>query len=193
LGSACRQTCFDSAFNCYAWRFSGLFLLILDKRSAGPGFPTELAATCYQNRHTRSQQFFRCAYTCLALQCTSATLCPTNLQLQLYIASPQSSAQPYLIFDKLVGCNHHAKHINMVITAKTDERWNHASTDSTAIFFYYSPSTEFPDTDTSKLEHVLCFLDACDATTAAATASTKTGVATTNATAKDKYAEQWIG
>jgi hypothetical protein len=185
LGSACRQTCLDSAFDCFAWRFSGLFLLILDKCSTGSGVSIKLFATCYQDGHTRSQQFFRCAYTCVTFQRASATLCSTIFQLKLYIASPQPSAQQYLIFDKLVSGNHHAKYINMVITAKTNERWNHASTDSTAIFFYYSPATEFPNTDASKLEHVFCFLDACDATTAATATTTKTGIATTDATAKD--------
>jgi serine/threonine protein phosphatase PrpC len=79
-----------------------------------------------------------------------------------------------------------------MVTAKTNEWWYHASANSTAIFFYHSPATEFHTTDTGDCKRVLCFLDACNATTTAA-AATKTGVATTDATAKDGDSEQWIG
>jgi hypothetical protein len=79
-----------------------------------------------------------------------------------------------------------------MVTATTDKWWYHASTDSAAVFLYHSPATEFHTTDTGEPKRVLCFLDACNATTATA-ATAKTGVATTDATAKDGNSEQWIG
>jgi hypothetical protein len=79
-----------------------------------------------------------------------------------------------------------------MVTTKTNKWWYHASTDSTAIFLYHSPTTEFHTADIGEYKRVLCFLDACDATTATA-ATTKTGFATTDATAKDSHAKQWIG
>jgi hypothetical protein len=81
-----------------------------------------------------------------------------------------------------------------MVTAKTNKWWYHASTDSTAIFLYHSPTTEFHTTNTGEYKRVLCFLDACNATTTTAAATTtKTGIATTDATAEDGNAKQWVG
>jgi hypothetical protein len=79
-----------------------------------------------------------------------------------------------------------------MVATKTYQWWYHASINATAVFLYHSSAAEFHTTDTGEPKRVLCFLDACNATTATA-ATAKTGVATTDATAKDGNSEQWIG
>ncbi|KAG9917077.1 hypothetical protein KCV02_g12775, partial [Aureobasidium melanogenum] len=124
--------------------------------------------------------FFCRTYTRIALQRTSTTLWSTTLQLQLHITTPQPFHQQHFNFHKLVRSNHHAKHINLVITtAKTNKRWYSSSTNTTHIFLHYTPAAKFHDTKSSNAKCVFCVFDACDA---AATDAAETGIATTDIT-----------